>query len=151
MHAGEVGIQHARGAFTAGGDRYPAGSWVILLAQPAGAFDKTMLEVQVYPDLRYYPGGPPIPPYDVTAQTLGMLMGVDVRRIDEPVRADLDLLDAITPRRTPMPPAPEWGYLIGPESNAAFLAPARLHPAGVAPYVARPALEPRALASAPRT
>ena len=151
LHTGEVEIHQARGAFTAGGDSYPAGSWVILLAQPAGAFAKTMLEVQVYPDLRYYPGGPPIPPYDVTAQTLGMLMGVDVRRIDEPVRADLDLLDAITPRRTPMPPAPEWGYLIGPESNAAFLAAARLQRSGVALYRASEGFESGGREYAPGT
>ena len=134
LHTGEVEIHQARGPFTAAGRRYPAGSWVIQLAQPAGAFAKTMLERQAYPDLRYYPGGPPIPPYDVTAQTLGLLMGVDVDRIDEPVRADLDLLDTINPRRTPMPPGPSWGYLVGPESNAAFLAAARLQRAGVPLY-----------------
>ena len=134
LHTGEVEIHQARGPFTAGGESYPAESWVIRLAQPAGAFAKTMLERQVYPDLRYYPGGPPIPPYDVTAQTLGLLMGVDVDQIDEPVRADLELLETIVPRRTPMPPVPGWGYLIGPGSNAAFLAVARLQRAGVPVY-----------------
>ncbi|MDA1093111.1 MAG: M14 family zinc carboxypeptidase [Acidobacteria bacterium] len=136
LHTAEVEIDQARNDFTAGNRRYPAGSWVVQLAQPAGAFAKTMLETQVYPDLRYYPGGPPIAPYDVTAQTLGLLMGVDVDQIDQPVeedlaRAGLVQLAAIAPQRTPMPATPRWGYAIGPESNASFLAVARLQQAGV--------------------
>ena len=136
LHTAEVDIDQAGNAFTAGGRRYPAGSWVVQLAQPAGAFAKTMLEKQVYPDLRYYPGGPPIAPYDVTAQTLGLLMGVDVDQIDEPVAAylaaaDLVQLAEIAPRRTAMPATPRWAYAVGPESNASFLAVARLQQAGV--------------------
>ena len=131
LHFGEVEIHQAQARFTAAGTDYPAGSWVIQLAQPYGAFAKTMLERQVYPDLRYYPGGPPIPPYDVTAHTLGMLMGVDVDRIDEPVDADLTLLDAVEPLRTPLPARPDWAYAIPPTSNAGFLAAARLQAAGV--------------------
>ena len=132
----EVEIHRAQAPFTAGGTRYPAGSWVIPLAQPYGAFAKTMLERQVYPDLRRYPGGPPIPPYDVTGHTLGLLMGVDVDRIDEPLddRLDLERLGEVRPARTPMPPRPGWAYAVGPESNAGFLAAARLQAADVPLY-----------------
>ena len=136
LHFGEIEIHRARTPFDAGGRRYPAGSWVVQLAQPYGSFAKTMLEKQVYPDLRYYPGGPPIPPYDVTAHTLGLLMGVDVDEIDEPVHADLDLLDEITLPQTPVPSRPGWAYAISPSSNAGFLAAARLQAAGV-PGVSR--------------
>ena len=141
LHFGEVEIHRARAPFQAAGRAYPAGSWVIRLAQPYGAFAKTMLEVQEYPDLRYYPGGPPVPPYDVTAHTLGLLMGVDVRRIDEPFRADLELLDEIVPPSAPLPPPPDWAYAISPASNAGFLAAAELQSAGVPVFRAADVLE----------
>jgi len=131
LERGEVEIHQARSAFSAGDTTYSAGSWVIDLAQPYGAFAKTMLERQVYPDLRYYPGGAPIPPYDVTAQTLGLLMGVTVDQVDEPLSADLELLNEITPRITPMPERPNWAYAISASSNAGFRATTELLDAGV--------------------
>lgn len=151
LHFGEVEIHRARAPFRAGGRDYDAGSWVIPLAQPYGAFAKTMLERQVYPDLRYYPGGPPIPPYDVTAHTLGLLMGVDVDRIDEPLEADLTRLETIEPRRAPLPGRPAWGYAIPPSSNAGFLAAARLQAAGVPVYRAAGRFESGGRGHAPGT
>src|SRR3989442_7367915 len=61
LRLGEVEIEQAVGAFTADGVEYPKGSYVVRVAQPFGAFAKTMMEKQVYPDLREYPGGPPQP------------------------------------------------------------------------------------------
>ncbi len=61
-----------------GGD----GSFVIPMDQPYAAFAQTMLEAQEYPDLRQYPGGPPVRPYDATAHSLPLLFGVEARPVE---------------------------------------------------------------------
>jgi hypothetical protein len=134
LKTGEVELHRAKAAFSAGGKSYPAGSTVIKLAQPAGAFAKTMLERQEYPDLRLFPGGPPLPPYDVTGHTLWMLMGVEVQAIDAPFEADLEKIEQLAPRATPLPKRPAWAYLIPPESNAGFVALPRLQKAGASVF-----------------
>ena len=138
---GDVELHRAAAPFTAGGRPYAAGSTVIKVAQPYGGFAKTMLEKQVYPDLRLFPGGPPKPPYDVTGHTLGMLMGVEVDPIEKPFEASLELMKVVAPAPAPMPPRPKHAYLVGPESNAAFKAVAELQKANVPVYRAAKAFE----------
>ncbi|MCA1643869.1 MAG: hypothetical protein LC785_18465, partial [Acidobacteria bacterium] len=67
-------------AFKLDGTSYDFGTAVIPMAQPYGAFAKALLEPQHYPDLRDS-SGQPIAPYDVTAHTASLLMGVEARPI----------------------------------------------------------------------
>ncbi len=141
LETGDVEIHRAPSDFHADGKDYPAGSWVIPLDQPYGAFAKTMLEVQEYPDLRYYPGGPPIPPYDVTAHTLGYLMGVEVHPVNEPLDVALDKVDKVAPVSSPLSKRPRWAYVVPPDSNAGFIALNRLSKKGVSVFRAGSAIE----------
>ncbi len=84
LHFAGVEVERTLQDATVEGRRIPEGSYAIRMRQPYSGFAKTLLEVQNYPDLRLYPGGPPQKPYDVTAQTLPLLMGVDVVRADAP-------------------------------------------------------------------
>ena len=90
---GDVEVHRATEPFEAGGMEFGAGSYVIPLNQPYASFANTMLEIQHYPDLREYPGGPPQRPYDVTAHTLGYLLDFEAVAIDG--RLDVALSDPI--------------------------------------------------------
>jgi hypothetical protein len=69
----------------AGGRRLPLGTVVFLAAQPYRPFLLEMMERQRYPEVRQSPDTKEIfKPYDVTAWTLPMMMGVDWARVDEP-------------------------------------------------------------------
>ena len=92
LRLGEVEVHRASSPFEAGGRAYPPGSVVVPMQQPASAFAKTVLERQRYPDLRECEGGPPKRPYDVTAHTLPLLLGVDVDAVGSPFAATLDLV-----------------------------------------------------------
>ena len=63
----------------------PAGTTLVRMDQPYGGFAKTLLEVQRYPNLRDA-AGQPIAPYDVTAHTLPLLMGVTVHPAKAPFK-----------------------------------------------------------------
>jgi murein tripeptide amidase MpaA len=92
---GDVEVHRAEDAFSMGGLDFPAGSYVVPMRQPFASFANTMLEVQHYPDLREYPGGPPQRPYDVTAHTLGYLLDFEAIAVDGDLRVALS--DPIEP------------------------------------------------------
>jgi hypothetical protein len=81
LQHGQVEVRSSTTPVTANGTTYPAGSYVVLTSQPMGGYAKSVLERQKYPNLHEYPGGPPIRPYDVTAQTLPLLFGVDIATV----------------------------------------------------------------------
>jgi hypothetical protein len=153
---GAVEVHRAEGPFTADGVQYPAGTWVVQMAQPFRPFAKDLLEPQRYPDLRTSPGGPPLPPYDTAGWTLAYQMGVNAIAVSAPFSAKLTLLTehpriegrvTLPPRDLPHPAArptmasaiAEAGqqsvgvgsYVIASNANNAFRAVNRLLAAGV--------------------
>ncbi len=105
---GGVRVSQLTDAATMDGRAFPAGTWVIPTDQEFAAMAREVLDIQHYPDLRQYPGGPPERPYDAAGWTLPLQMGVDVVRLQAPiaseVRAKMKLLGApVNPAATPTP------------------------------------------------
>jgi len=90
LDLGAVDVHRATAAFDTGGRSYPAGSLVILMAQPHRGFAKDLLEAQHHPDRRQGADGPPKPPYDMAGWTLSYQMGVRAEAVDTPFDAALE-------------------------------------------------------------
>ena len=84
LRISNVDVYKAEADFSAGGKSFRAGDFIVPLAQPGRAYIKDVMERQQYPNLREYPGGPPRQPYDVTAWTFPLQMGVSAEEIEMP-------------------------------------------------------------------
>jgi murein tripeptide amidase MpaA len=85
LRRGGVEITLPNAPFKVGTRKLPDNTKLVRMDQPYGAFAKALLEVQRYPNLRDETGHP-IAPYDVTAHTLPLLMGVTVNPVKAPFR-----------------------------------------------------------------
>ena len=97
MRLGMVETYRANEDFVADGAPFRQGDWIIPLKQPYGRFAKAMLESQHYPVLRD-DSGALRQPYDATAHTLPLFLGVETFAINalpklpnEPVKASTQL------------------------------------------------------------
>jgi hypothetical protein len=95
MAYGGVEIHQGKSPFIADGKNYPAGTYVILMAQPFRAYAKDLLEAQDYPKISPAAGVPARAPYDAAGWSLGMQMGVETIFVKKPFDADLAKLKQI--------------------------------------------------------
>jgi len=93
-----VKVYRADAAFSADDKNYPAGTFVVPMTQVFARYAKDLLEKQTYPEVRRSPTSPPEAPYDVTAWSLGLLVGVEVTFVKNPLPESLAL--------TPVPASP---------------------------------------------
>ncbi|MBB6143641.1 hypothetical protein HNQ77_001590 [Silvibacterium bohemicum] len=135
LRTAAVEVQQATNSFDADGATYPAGSYIVRLDQPFRSFAKTVLEIQHYPDLREYPGGPPQRPYDVTAQTLPLLFGVKVAEIAHKFDASTKAVESDDPAAGHLSAeANASGYIIDDSTNSSLYALFSLLQSGVHAY-----------------
>lgn len=123
-----VTVLRATSAFDVAGKHYPAGSWVVKTAQAFRPHVLDMFEPQDHPNDFRYPGGPPIPPYDVTGYTLAFQMGVKFDRILDGFDGPFEKVNGLQgpPHEKILGPTEAAGYLISHEQNNAFIAVNRL-------------------------
>ncbi len=123
-----ITVLRAKAPFQVASKQYPAGSWVVKAAQAFRPHVLDMFEPQDHPNDFQYPGGPPIPPYDVTGYTLAFQMGVKFDRI---LGAFDGPFEKVSGLQEPPPgkvagAAQPAGYLISHELNNAFIVVNRL-------------------------
>lgn len=124
---GGVEAERAVSDFSAGGRNYPAGSFILKTAQPFRAHLEDVMERQDYPTRLQYPGGPPVPPYDITGWTLPLQMGVQVERIEQAFTASAQPVSGlVSPGQTKVEGGTGYGYALSPNENASFHAVNRL-------------------------
>jgi hypothetical protein len=86
LQMGGVEVYRAESDFEADDAKYAAGAFVIPMNQVFARYAKDLLERQTYPEVRRGgPNSPLEPPYDVTAWSLGMQMGVESVFIRKPL------------------------------------------------------------------
>ena len=98
-----IEVHRANSDIQIAGQTYLEGSFFVLAAQPARSALVDLFEEQDYPDVRLYPDGPPVLPYDVTGYTLPLQMGVRYAAIGS--RFDVSQLSPISTVAAEAPPS----------------------------------------------
>lgn len=127
LQHGGVEIHRANARFSADGVEYPAGTYVISMAQPFRGHAKDLLEVQKYPERRAGPNAPPERPYDIAGWTLPLQMGVKVITVVDDFDANLIRVEEIPKLQGRLHTVSDpVGYLFKNHTNAETIALNRL-------------------------
>jgi hypothetical protein len=108
-----VTVHRATAAFEVAGKDYAKGSYVVQCAQAFRPYVLDVFEPQNHPHDVAYPGGPPIPPYDIAGWTPAYQMGVQFDRVLDGFSGPFEPIEGLA-----KPPA---GSVQKPESAAGFL------------------------------
>ncbi len=113
------------------GKRYPVGSFIVRGDQAFRPHVLDMFEPQDHPTDLQYPGGPPVPPYDIAGWTLAMQMGFRYDRMLDDFTAPTAAVEGLRVTPDPAPFDDQAGaWVVSPTATDAFLAVNRAIKAG---------------------
>jgi hypothetical protein len=139
---GGLEAKMATSAFSVNGKSYETGSVIFYGAQSFRPYLADLMEKQVYPDQFQYPGGPPIPPYDLAGWTLPLQMGVAVDRITESFNASTsDIKEMLKPVAGAVSGTGKYGYVFSNKDNLSAKAINRFQKAGYTVSVLKEAVD----------
>jgi Zinc carboxypeptidase len=123
-----ITVMKATSSFQVAGKTFPAGSWVVKTDQAFRPHVLDMFEPQHHPNDFAYPGGPPIPPYDMTGWTLAMQMGVVYDRVLDGFDGPFEKVEGLQapPPATVAGASSPAGYLVSHRENNSFIVANRL-------------------------
>ena len=131
-----IEVEQAPAAFSYGGKRYPAGSYVVRSDQAFRPHVLDMFEPQDHPQDFAYPGGPPIRPYDITGYTLAYQMNVQFDRLLDGAPTHFPLVSEViaTSPAGKIAGSGGAGYVVSHATNNSFILTNRLLKAGAPVY-----------------
>lgn len=139
---GGLEAKMATNSFSVNGKTYEAGSVVFYGAQSFRPYLADLMEKQVYPDQFQYPGGPPMPPYDLAGWTLPLQMGVTVDRITESFNAATsDITKKLEPVAGSVSGKGKYGYVFSNKDNLSAKAINRLQKEGYTVSIIKESVE----------
>jgi len=134
LRQGGVEVHEATKDFTAGGKKYKTGSYIAYGAQAFRPYLVDLMEPQNYPDKRAYPGGPPVPPYDLAGWTLPMQMGLKVDKIGDTFKASTTEITNRATIKEGKVSKGSFGYSLSANANHSYKAVNQLLAKGIKIY-----------------
>jgi hypothetical protein len=132
-----ISVSRAEADFNIEGKSFPAGSYVIKTNQSFRPHVLDMFEPQDYPNDFQYPGGPPIPPYDMAGWTPAITMGFKFTRILDPFDGPFKTIpygEIQSPHGSFMASSNATGYILDSRCNNSFVTVNDLINSGVDVY-----------------
>jgi len=132
-----ISVSKATADFKVGHDSYPDGSYIIKTNQAFRPHILDMFEPQDYPNDFLYPGGPPVPPYDMTGWTPAFTMGFRYTRVlndfEGPFQ-EISYGELQTPSGDFKPAAKATGFILDSRCDNSFVAVNNLIRSGIEVY-----------------
>jgi len=121
LQAADIEVHRVKEAFEVDGVTYPEGTYVIFTSQTCRPYILKLLKQTFYHDgpLTRRPDGTPMPPFDLSTDTLAEFMGVRLVEVLKPLKGSFELCDLIEFPRGRVDES-KYGYLLDGRLNESF-------------------------------